>query len=179
MICPRCGFSCDETATFCLSCGTRLAEPQETAPAPSAEVVPIPQETAAPPAEDTSDATVNADGAVPPPPYQRSPTSPQPPMPPRPPYTPFPPSPTETPVSVWKWLGLMILESFVSVAHLALMFIYAFSETTSKSLKNYSRAKLILAALKLVFGIVIFCLAFSAIMEFAEMVIYYSYTYPM
>lgn len=189
MTCPRCGFSCEEDAKFCLSCGTKFqtetASPFDTislspATAPTAEKAPTEMDVAA------SSAAEPSTDHVPPPPFHGQPPavsstpSPHGHQPPPPPFFGFPPMPVgEEPVSVWKWLGLMLLESFVGIAHLVLMFVFSFSGTTDKNLKNYSRAKLIMAALKLILSIVMVVVAFNAIMEFIEMVIYYSYTYPM
>lgn len=87
-------------------------------------------------------------------------------MPPYAPPYPVPQQQTDEPVSLLKWLGIMALEVLCGIAHFVLMIVWAFSSKTSKSLKNYARAKLIMTAISLVLVVVmvVVILAFSTVL---------------
>lgn len=62
--------------------------------------------------------------------------------------------PTDLPVSVGGWIGVFLL-SCLPIVSIIMLFIWAFSSSTKKSLKNYARAVLIMALIAIVLVIII------------------------
>ncbi len=73
---------------------------------------------------------------------------------PVPPVVPSYGSPETQPVSIGGWIGVMLL-SCLPLVNLIMLFVWAFSSSTKKSLKNYARAALIMILIVLVIAIVI------------------------
>ena len=63
-------------------------------------------------------------------------------------------TPETQPVSVGGWIGVMLL-SCLPLVNLIMLFVWAFSSSTKKSLKNYARAALIMFLIVFVIAIVI------------------------
>ena len=61
---------------------------------------------------------------------------------------------TEETVSVGHWIGIFFL-SMIPCVNLVLLFVWAFGGTPKRSLKNYARAQLLLAAIALGVAIVV------------------------
>ncbi len=79
--------------------------------------------------------------------------------------------PDEGHVSVLAWLGISLLPIIPvlgPLAQLVLYFIWAFGGTQKRSLRNYSIAMLILAAVGIVFTILFFAFMGTAFTEFME-----------
>lgn len=81
--------------------------------------------------------------------YQQTYNS-QPVPPVAPPYG----TPDTQPVSIGGWIGVMLL-TCLPIVNLIMLFVWAFSSSTKKSLKNYARAALILALIGVVLVVVI------------------------
>ncbi len=62
--------------------------------------------------------------------------------------------PTLIPVSVGGWIGVYLL-SMLPIINLIMMFVWAFSSGTKKSLQNYARAMLIMALIAVVLVIIL------------------------
>lgn len=73
---------------------------------------------------------------------------------PVPPVVPSYGTPETQPVSVGGWIGVMLL-SCLPLVNLIMLFVWAFSSSTKKSLKNYARAALIMFLIVFVIAIVI------------------------
>ncbi|MFZ2111341.1 MAG: hypothetical protein WAU80_05190, partial [Ruminococcus bromii] len=58
------------------------------------------------------------------------------------------------PVSIGGWIGVMLL-TCLPIVNLIMLFVWAFSSSTKKSLKNYARAALILALIGVVLVVVV------------------------
>lgn len=56
-------------------------------------------------------------------------------------------------VSVAGWIGVLLL-SCIPIANIVMLFVWGFSSTTKKSLKNYARAMLIFYAIAVVISII-------------------------
>lgn len=81
--------------------------------------------------------------------YQQTYNS-QPVPPVAPPYG----TPDTQPVSIGGWIGVMLL-TCLPIVNLIMLFVWAFSSSTKKSLKNYARAALILALIGVVLVVVV------------------------
>lgn len=81
--------------------------------------------------------------------YQQTYNS-QPVPPVAPPYG----TPDTQPVSIGGWIGVMLL-TCLPLVNLIMLFVWAFSSSTKKSLKNYARASLILALIGVVLVVVV------------------------
>ena len=81
--------------------------------------------------------------------YQQTYNS-QPVPPVAPPYG----TPDTQPVSIGGWIGVMLL-TCLPLVNLIMLFVWAFSSSTKKSLKNYARAALILALIGVVLVVVV------------------------
>ena len=81
--------------------------------------------------------------------YQQTYNS-QPVPPVAPPYG----TPDTQPVSIGGWIGVMLL-TCLPIVNLIMLFVWAFSSSTKKSLKNYARASLILILIGVVLAVVV------------------------
>lgn len=61
---------------------------------------------------------------------------------------------TDLPVTVGSWIGVFLI-SCLPLVNLIMLFVWAFSSSTKKSLKNYARAMLIMSLIGIVLGIII------------------------
>lgn len=96
--------------------------------------------------------------------YQQTYNS-QPVPPVAPPYG----TPDTQPVSIGGWIGVMLL-TCLPLVNLIMLFVWAFSSSTKKSLKNYARASLILILIGVVLAVVVsIILAVSGISIFSEL----------
>jgi uncharacterized Zn finger protein (UPF0148 family) len=87
---------------------------------------------------------------------------------PVPPVVPPYGTPDTQPVSIGGWIGVMLL-TCLPIVNLIMLFVWAFSSSTKKSLKNYARAALILALIGVVLVVVVsIILAVSGISIFDE-----------
>lgn len=87
---------------------------------------------------------------------------------PVPPVAPSYGTPDTQPVSIGGWIGVMLL-TCLPLVNLIMLFVWAFSSSTKKSLKNYARASLILALIGVVLVVVVsIILAVSGINIFNE-----------
>lgn len=73
---------------------------------------------------------------------------------PVPPVAPPYGTPDTQPVSIGGWIGVMLL-TCLPLVNLIMLFVWAFSSSTKKSLKNYARASLILALIGVVLVVVV------------------------
>lgn len=73
---------------------------------------------------------------------------------PVPPVAPSYGTPDTQPVSIGGWIGVMLL-TCLPLVNLIMLFVWAFSSSTKKSLKNYARAALILALIGVVLVVVV------------------------
>ena len=88
---------------------------------------------------------------------------------PVPPVVPPYGTPNTQPVSIGGWIGVMLL-TCLPIVNLIMLFVWAFSSSTKKSLKNYARASLILALIGVVLVVVVsIILAASGINIFSEL----------
>lgn len=88
---------------------------------------------------------------------------------PVPPVAPSYGTPDTQPVSIGGWIGVMFL-TCLPIVNLIMLFVWAFSSSTKKSLKNYARAALILALIGVVLVVVVsIILAVSGINIFSEL----------
>lgn len=63
--------------------------------------------------------------------------------------------PTESyPMSIGSWIGVFFL-SFIPIANIILLFVWAFGGTSKVSLKNYARAQLILALIAILLVVIL------------------------
>lgn len=62
--------------------------------------------------------------------------------------------PTDMPVSIGAWIGVFVLNC-IPLVNLIMLFVWAFSSTTKKSLKNYARAVLILFLIGIAIGLIV------------------------
>lgn len=88
---------------------------------------------------------------------------------PVPPVAPSYGTPDTQPVSIGGWIGVMLL-TCLPLVNIIMLFVWAFSSSTKKSLKNYARASLILALIGVVLVVVVsIILAASGISIFSEL----------
>lgn len=88
---------------------------------------------------------------------------------PVPPVAPSYGTPDTQPVSIGGWIGVMLL-TCLPLVNIIMLFVWAFSSSTKKSLKNYARASLILALIGVLLVVVVsIILAVSGINIFSEL----------
>nr|WP_302856560.1 zinc ribbon domain-containing protein [uncultured Ruminococcus sp.] len=95
---------------------------------------------------------------------------------PVPPVIPSYGTPETQPVSVGGWIGVMLL-SCLPIVNLIMLFVWAFSSSTKKSLKNYARAALIMflivAVITVIASVVLIACGVNIFSELFSQVNYY------
>lgn len=196
MFCPKCGTNVIEGSKFCETCGNNMqiaaeeANVQQPLEKPQEPITPRPQPAPPQPAYQAQPQPQPQPTYQPQPAYQPQPqTQPQPQAPiyplkptgqpqPQPQYQQRPQptpqnntyngdDPRDKPYSVGGWLLTMLI-CIIPVVGWIMPFVWAFGSKANKSKKNYFIALLIMAAIGIVVGIVLFTTMSAVINEFME-----------
>ncbi len=170
MFCPNCGMPHDDWVRFCTECGASMdvvihppvpEVTQENAPesAPIAQTAPIAESepTVDPAQYPISDAQTveQASDEYCAQPCAEMPFYEETPLAEDDASLKHPVPMGEKPVSLGKWIALLALEMLCSLAHIVLLFVWAFSKNSEKSMQNYARAKLIVIGASVVLAVLL------------------------
>ena len=170
MFCGKCGAQNEDGNTLCTACGESLVNETAEQPAPQQPEVQQPAPTAEAPVYSQPAPEAPAYSQ----PYSQPAAQPYAQQPYNQSNQPYnqqniyvgTPAYDDTHMTMGDWLkryAIMLIPCVGSLIYFIMLFVWAFGNEKKKSLKTYAQAQLIIAAIGIVFSIIIFAVAGAAI----------------